>query len=65
MHINLIFSDDHTHAHYKQTFEYIMNHVPYLGSLIGKKKKCNELAYIIGEVFEFLYTVAQKTVRMF
>lgn len=42
--------DDHMCAHYRQTFKYIMEHTPYLGSLIGKKKKCEELTHLIGEM---------------
>ncbi|KAG2127288.1 uncharacterized protein EDB93DRAFT_1109329 [Suillus bovinus] len=42
--------DDHTHAHYKRTFEYVTDHAPYLGNLIGKKKKHDKLAYIISEM---------------
>ncbi|KAG2038000.1 hypothetical protein BDR03DRAFT_862730 [Suillus americanus] len=42
--------DDLTHTNYKQTFEYVMEHAPYLGSLIGKKKKCEELAQLIDKM---------------
>jgi hypothetical protein len=53
MHTNIIVSDDLTRAHYKQTFEYIMEHAPYLGSLLSKKKKHEELTQLIGEVCNF------------
>ncbi|KAG2129246.1 uncharacterized protein EDB93DRAFT_1095500, partial [Suillus bovinus] len=42
--------DDHTRARYKQTFEYVMEHAPYLENLIGKKKKREELAHVISEM---------------
>ncbi|KAG1793642.1 uncharacterized protein HD556DRAFT_1443433 [Suillus plorans] len=39
--------DDHTRAHYQRMFKYVMEHAPYLGSLISKKKKCEELTNLI------------------
>ncbi|KAG2747049.1 hypothetical protein P692DRAFT_20736700 [Suillus brevipes Sb2] len=42
--------DDQTRVRYMRTFEYVTDHAPYLGSLIGKKKKRDELAHIIGEM---------------
>ncbi|KAG1721383.1 uncharacterized protein EDB91DRAFT_1064411 [Suillus paluster] len=42
--------DDHTLAHYKQMFNYVIEHMPYLGSLIGKKKKREELTHLISEM---------------
>ncbi|KAG1718813.1 uncharacterized protein EDB91DRAFT_1089765 [Suillus paluster] len=47
---NIIFNDDITRARYKRTFEYVMEHAPYLGTLIGRRKKCEELAQLIGEM---------------
>ncbi|KAG1732695.1 uncharacterized protein EDB91DRAFT_1251737 [Suillus paluster] len=42
--------DDITRARYKRTFEYVMEHAPYLGTLIGRRKKREELAQLIGEM---------------
>ncbi|KAG1800251.1 uncharacterized protein HD556DRAFT_1197085, partial [Suillus plorans] len=42
--------DEITHARYKWTFEYVMEHTPYLGTLIGWRKKREELTQLIGEV---------------
>ncbi|KAG2354736.1 hypothetical protein BDR07DRAFT_1305216 [Suillus spraguei] len=33
-----------------RTFEYVMEHAPYLGTLIGRRKKCEELTQLIGEM---------------
>jgi hypothetical protein len=53
MRTNFVFSDENTRARYKQTFEYVMEHAPYLGTLIGRKKKREELTQLIGEVRSF------------
>ena len=53
MYANIIFSDDLTRAWYKQMFEYVMEHAPYLGTLIGRRKKREELTQLIGEVCKF------------
>jgi hypothetical protein len=50
MRTHLVFSDDHTRARYQRTFEYVMEHAPYLGDLIGKRKKREELKQLITEV---------------
>ncbi|KAG1721734.1 hypothetical protein EDD22DRAFT_962429 [Suillus occidentalis] len=42
--------DSITRARYMRTFEYINEHAPYLGTLIGRKKKRDELAQLIGEM---------------
>ncbi|KAG2135979.1 hypothetical protein DEU56DRAFT_755365 [Suillus clintonianus] len=42
--------DNITRARYKRTFEYVMEHAPYLGTLIGRRKKREELAQLIGEM---------------
>ncbi|KAG1749520.1 hypothetical protein EDB19DRAFT_2036458 [Suillus lakei] len=42
--------NDLTHARYKQTFEYITEHTPYLGTLISRRKKREELMQLIGEM---------------
>ncbi|KAG1722129.1 hypothetical protein EDB19DRAFT_2044134 [Suillus lakei] len=42
--------DTLTHARYMHTFEYINEHAPYLRTLFGKRKKCEELAQLIGEM---------------
>ncbi|KAG1764281.1 hypothetical protein EV702DRAFT_1205055 [Suillus placidus] len=42
--------DTLTCARYMCTFKYINKHAPYLGTLIGRRKKCNELVQLIGEM---------------
>ncbi|KAG1744773.1 hypothetical protein EDB19DRAFT_1906491 [Suillus lakei] len=42
--------DDLTHARYKRTFEYITEHAPYLGTLIGRRKKRKELMQLVGKL---------------
>ncbi|KAG1799070.1 hypothetical protein EV424DRAFT_1289381, partial [Suillus variegatus] len=42
--------DEITRARYKQTFEYVTEHAPYLGTLIGQRKKREELMPLIGEM---------------
>ncbi|KAG1772844.1 hypothetical protein EV702DRAFT_1201306 [Suillus placidus] len=42
--------DTLTCARYMCTFEYINEHAPYLGTLIGRRKKRDELAQLIGEM---------------
>jgi hypothetical protein len=56
MYANIVFSDYLTCARYKQTFEYVMEHAPYLGELISKKKKREELKQLITEVCKSPYT---------
>ncbi|KAG1889701.1 uncharacterized protein F5891DRAFT_916712, partial [Suillus fuscotomentosus] len=42
--------DENTCARYKWTFEYVTEHAPYLGTLIGQRKKREELMQLIGEM---------------
>ncbi|KAG2159037.1 uncharacterized protein EDB93DRAFT_1058951, partial [Suillus bovinus] len=42
--------DELTRAWYKRTFEYVMGHAPYLETLIGRRKKREELTQLIGEM---------------
>ncbi|KAG1738252.1 hypothetical protein EDB19DRAFT_2025453 [Suillus lakei] len=42
--------DDLTRVWYKRTFEYVTEHAPYLGTLIGRRKKRKELTQLIGEM---------------
>ncbi|KAG2032283.1 hypothetical protein BDR03DRAFT_1015404 [Suillus americanus] len=47
---NIIFSDELTCAWYKRTFKYITENAPHIGTLIGRRKKCEELMQLIGEM---------------
>ncbi|KAG1734395.1 uncharacterized protein EDB91DRAFT_1084055 [Suillus paluster] len=42
--------DTLTCAQYMRTFKYINEHAPYLGTLISRRKKCDELAQLIGKM---------------
>ncbi|KAG2147370.1 hypothetical protein BD769DRAFT_1382415 [Suillus cothurnatus] len=42
--------DELTRARYKRTFKYVTENSPYLGTLIGRRKKHEELTQLIGEV---------------
>ncbi|KAG1776096.1 hypothetical protein EV702DRAFT_1231061 [Suillus placidus] len=42
--------DTLTRARYMRTFEYINEHAPYLGTLISRSKKRDELVQLIGEM---------------
>jgi hypothetical protein len=46
------------------TFNYINKHAPYLKSLIGRMKKCNELAQLISEVSMFHSYQLQLTIYL-
>lgn len=57
-------SDSITRARYMRTFEYINEHAPYLGTLIGRRKKRDELAQLIGEVCMFHLFQLQLTMYL-
>ncbi|KAG1722821.1 hypothetical protein EDB19DRAFT_1954498 [Suillus lakei] len=57
--------DDLTRAWYKQMFEYVMEHAPYLGTLIGRRKKREELMQLIGKMQNMInHTCSEDASRL-
>ncbi|KAG1800201.1 uncharacterized protein HD556DRAFT_1197914, partial [Suillus plorans] len=57
--------DEITRARYKRTFEYVTEHAPYLGTLIGQRKKREELTQLIGEMQHMInHTHSEDTSRL-
>ncbi|KAG1816573.1 hypothetical protein EV424DRAFT_1348185 [Suillus variegatus] len=57
--------DEITRARYKRTFEYVTEHAPYLGTLIGRRNKREELTQLIGEMQNMInHTCSEDASRL-